>query len=88
MLGSCSLIEAKGVFSVLFPPSFSEKGNRGPAIRESLFFGAGCRLEGFWKRLVPASYKQSALQSPISSSPLLFLTLSASAFRSQGRSID
>ena len=45
------------MFSGLVPPSFSELGNRGPAIRywsESLFLEAGCRLEGFWKRLVPA----------------------------------
>ena len=68
MLVSCSLIEAKGVFSALFPPSFSEKGNRGPAIRCWREAFSESRLEGFWKRLVPASN----LQSFMSSSLLLF----------------
>ena len=68
-LSSCRLIEAKGMFSALLPPSFSEKGNRGPAIEQ-----VGGVLEA------PCSCKQSAI-TRLLLSPSIYM-LSASALRS------
>ena len=70
-LGSCSLIEARGkgrMFGLVPAKLFLKKetGVQPFAVWREAFFGS--RLEGFWKRLVPASN----LQSLVSSSPLLF----------------
>ena len=87
MLGSCSLIEAKGVFSVLFPPSFSEKGNR--VLGAEAFFWSKLQVGGVLE--APCSCKLQAICNH-SFAPLPFYFNSfgfgLSPFDLKGRSID